>query len=136
MYLYCLLLIKIVLVPKKTRTVKTMLFFLNGPVGTKLQPRIKHFLDDKLVQCRYFSNLSFLSACNIEYLPTYLLSDCQHECNLRVGNMITSIYIQIADIDKSYKDSVVFNFKKIPYYLTLSPNKLFHKPRKRSPIYY
>ena len=33
-------------------------------------------------------------------LPTFLLSDYRHKCNLRVGNMITSIYIQIAVIDK------------------------------------
>ena len=33
-------------------------------------------------------------------LPTFLLTDYRHNCNLGVGNMITSIYIQIADIDK------------------------------------
>ena len=44
-----------------------------------------------------------LSVCAIgcEYPPTCLLSDCRHDCNMRVGNMTTSIYIQIADIDKS-----------------------------------
>ena len=36
-----------------------------------------------------------------EYPSTCLLSDCRHKCNLRVGNRITSIYIQVADTDKS-----------------------------------
>ena len=36
-----------------------------------------------------------------KYPPTCLLSDCRHDFNLRVGNVITSLYIQIADIDKS-----------------------------------
>ena len=35
-----------------------------------------------------------------EYPPTGLLSDCGHDCNMRVGNVITCLYIQIADIDK------------------------------------
>ena len=42
-----------------------------------------------------------------EYPPTCLLSDCRHDCNLRVDNMITSIYIQIADIDNFNYNSLV-----------------------------
>ena len=40
-------------------------------------------------------------------LPTCLLSDCRHDCSLKEGNMIPSIYIQIADIDIFLKNLLV-----------------------------
>ena len=40
-------------------------------------------------------------------LPTCLVSDCQHDYNLKVGNMITSIYNQIAVLDKFIYNSLV-----------------------------
>ena len=39
--------------------------------------------------------------CHMLLSICHLLSDCQRDCILRVGNMITSIYIPIADLDWS-----------------------------------
>ena len=54
-------------------------------------------------------------------LPTCLLSDCRHDWNLRVGNMITSIYIYISRLQ------IKTNFIKIHWlWLTLLYDHLLH----------
>ena len=52
-------------------------------------------------------------------LPTGLLSDCRPDCNLRVGILITSIYNQIADIDKFIR--IHWLWLTLLYYHLLDP---------------
>ena len=59
-----------------------------------------------------------------EYPPTCLLSDCRHDCNLRVGNMIPGIYIQIADIDES---NFVRNLCQTNHYINREKGQLSNK---------
>ena len=51
-----------------------------------------------MITSLYRQYFSPYSGFQLGILPTCLLTDCRHGCNLRVGNMITSIYMRQCEI--------------------------------------